>query len=64
MKFPTKNGITTIRDDQMSARECYLNFPRKAEPRYANVILVHIDMNDTPVGMPVFFQSQPSLPQG
>lgn len=40
MKFPTEQGIATVRGDQMGSRECYLSSLRKAEPR---VNMVHCD---------------------
>lgn len=46
MKFPIENSIATIRENQMNARECYLNSFRKAEPRDVNVILVDISTDD------------------
>lgn len=43
IKFPTKNGIATIRGDQRNARKCYSNSIRKVESRSMNVILMDID---------------------
>lgn len=48
MKRPTENGITTVRGDQKSARECYTNSLRKAKPIDVNVILMDIEEDDDP----------------
>lgn len=47
IKFPTKNGITTVRGDQRGAREYFSNSLRKAEPRTL-VIFTDIDVDDLP----------------
>lgn len=46
IKFPIENEIATVRGNKRSVRECYTNFPRKAEPRAVNVILMNIDEDD------------------
>lgn len=48
MKFPVEHSISTVKDDQRSARECYSNFFKKAESRDVNLILRDNDTNDDP----------------
>ncbi|XP_022846306.1 uncharacterized protein LOC111369054 [Olea europaea var. sylvestris] len=48
MKFPTENGVTTVRGDQKGSRECYLSSIKKVEPRDIHVIIADIVMADVP----------------
>lgn len=48
MKFPIEDSITTVRNDQMSVRECYLNSHRNTKSWDVNVVLMDIDMNNPP----------------
>lgn len=46
IKFRTKNGIVTVRGDQMGTSVCYLNSLRKSEPQDVNVILVGFKIDE------------------
>lgn len=46
MKFPTKQGIDTVKNDQQSARECYSSSIQRVEPMSVNVILMEFDEVD------------------
>lgn len=48
MKFPTNQGIATVRGDQMGSRKCYLSSLRKFEPRSINMIILDTKILNEP----------------